>query len=224
MRRPARYRTSARFYDLISAEWPVYRAGRVAAIDLLVLQPGGHVLDVGCGTGLNFAHLQRRIGPTGSITAVDASPQMLDQARRRTRSAGWSNVRLVEADATDLDPADLGVDRQQFDAAVSTYALSLMPKWPRALSTMIEMTHPGGRVAVVDMQKPVGCAAVWTPLARLACLLGGSDIDAHPWTVIESAMTDVRSASARCGHIQVRVGSVPTAADPGPERNTVRSM
>jgi len=39
MRRRARYRTSARFYDVISAEWPVYRAGRVAAIDLLALRP-----------------------------------------------------------------------------------------------------------------------------------------------------------------------------------------
>lgn len=212
MRRPARYRASARFYDLISAEWPVYRTGRVAALDLLALAPGEHVLDVGCGTGLNFADLQRRIGPTGSITAIDASPQMLDQARRRSRAAGWNNVRLVLADATDLAPADLGTE-SQFDAAVSTYALSLMAQWPRALSTMIEMTRPGGRVAVVDMQKPVGCAAVWTPLARLACLLGGSDIDARPWTMIESSLTDVRAASARGGHIQVRVGFIPTHQD-----------
>ena len=53
MRRPAgHYRAWARFYDVISAEWPVYRAGRIAAIDLLALQPGHHVLDIGCGTGI----------------------------------------------------------------------------------------------------------------------------------------------------------------------------
>ncbi|WP_072690368.1 class I SAM-dependent methyltransferase [Rhodococcus marinonascens] len=207
MRRPARYRASARFYDLISAEWPVYRAGRVAAIELLALKPGENVLDIGCGTGLNFSHIQQRIGPTGSITAIDASAQMLDQARRRTRSAGWNNVRFVEADGTSLDPADLG-GGGTFDAALSTYVLSLMPNWPRALATMIDVTRPGGRVAVVDMQKPVGPAAVWTPLARLACLMGGSDINAHPWRMIDSSLTDVRAASARGGHIQVRVGSV----------------
>lgn len=210
MRRRARYRASARVYDLISAEWPVYRAGRVAAIDLMALRPGDRVLDIGCGTGLNFPLVQDRIGPTGSITGVDASAQMLAQARRRTRAAGWDNVRLTEADATALDARALGA-AAGFDAVMSTYALSLMPDWPRAVALMTAASRPGGRVAVVDMQTPVGPARVWTPLARLACLLGGSDIGAHPWTAIESALTDVRRVSLRGGHIQVRVASVPQA-------------
>ena len=208
MRRRARYRTSARFYDLISAEWPVYRAGRVAAIDLMALRPGHRVLDIGCGTGLNFPLVQARIGPTGSITGVDASAQMLAQAQRRTRAAGWGNVRLIEADATTLEAHALGV-AGDFDAVISTYAVSLMANWPQAVSLMIAAARPGGRVAVVDMQTPVGSARVWTPLARLACLLGGSDIEAHPWTAIEAALTDVHRVSTRGGHIQVRVGSVP---------------
>ena len=211
MRRTARYRTSARFYDVISAEWPVYRAGRAAAIDLLALRPGHRVLDIGCGTGLNFPLVQDRIGPTGSITGVDASAQMLAQAQRRSRTAGWDNVRLIEADATTLDAQamDVGGD---FDAVISTYALSLMSDWPRVVSVMIAAARPGGRVAVVDMQTPIGPAKMWTPLARLACLLGGSDIEAHPWTAIEAALTDVRQVSPRGGHIQVRVGSVPETA------------
>lgn len=207
MRRPARYRASARFYDLISAEWPVYRAGRVAAIKLMELRPGDNVLDIGCGTGLNFAHLQRGIGPSGSITAVDTSAQMLRQARRRADSAGWNNVRLVEADATELD-ADTLHAGGGFDAVISTYALSLMVNWPLAMSLMTAVTRPGGRLAVVDMQTPIGWARPWTPLARLACWLGGSDIEAHPWTAVESTLTDVRAVSLRGGHIQVRVGSL----------------
>ncbi len=209
MRRRARYRTSARFYDLISAEWPVYRAGRVAAIDLMALRPGHRVLDIGCGTGLNFPLVQDRIGPTGWITGVDASSQMLGQAQRRAGTAGWGNVRLIEADATAVDAPDIAAD---FDAVISTYALSLMSDWPRVVSLMIAASRPGGRVAVVDMQTPAGSARVWTPLARLACLLGGSDIGAHPWTAIESSLADVREVSLRGGHIQVRVGAVPATA------------
>ena len=187
----------------------MYRAGRVAAIDLMALRAGHHVLDIGCGTGLNFPLLQSRIGPSGSITAVDASAQMLEQARRRAFSAGWTNVRLVEADASALD-ANVPCLASGFDAVISTYALSLMADWPRALSTMVAVTRPGGRVAVVDMQRPVGRARLWSPLAQLACLLGGSDIDAHPWVPMESALVDVRRRSVRGAHIQVRVGSVPT--------------
>lgn len=231
MRRPARYQSSARFYDLISAEWPVYRAGRVAAIGLLAPGPGHHVLDIGCGTGLNFPHLQRRIGPTGSITAVDSSAQMLRQARRKADSAGWNNVRLIQADATQLNATQLNATALNaalnataengtaasvtapepgagFDAVISTYALSLMANWHLAVALMVAAARPGGRVGVVDMQKPVGPARPWTPLAQLACRLGGSDIEAHPWTAIESTLTDVRAMSLKGGHIQVRVGSV----------------
>lgn len=227
MRRPARYQSSARFYDLISAEWPVYRAGRVAAIGLLAPEPGQHVLDIGCGTGLNFPHLQRRIGPTGSITAVDSSAQMLRQARRKADSAGWNNVRLIEADATALTATALTAAALNaaaengtaasvtapepgagFDAVISTYALSLMANWHLAVALMEAAARPAGRVGVVDMQKPVGPARPWTPLAQLACRLGGSDIEAHPWTAIESTLTDVRAISLKGGHIQVRVGSI----------------
>ncbi|MCH9641773.1 MAG: methyltransferase domain-containing protein [Actinomycetia bacterium] len=213
MRRPARYQSSARFYDLISAEWPVYRAGRVAAIGLLAPEPGQHVLDIGCGTGLNFPHLQRRIGSTGSITAVDSSAQMLRQARRKAHSAGWNNVRLIQADATELTSTELTPSTPGpgagFDAVISTYALSLMANWRRAVALMVDVARPGGRVGVVDMQKPVGTARAWTPLAQLACRLGGSDIEAHPWTAIESTLTDVRAMALKGGHVQVRVGSKP---------------
>ncbi|MCZ4077718.1 methyltransferase domain-containing protein [Rhodococcus sp. H36-A4] len=209
MKKPTPYTISARMYDVISFEWPIYRAGRTAAIDLMALSKGSHVLDIGCGTGLNFALLQRQIGPTGSITGVDSSPQMLEQARRRATSAGWENVTLISADATELDSVDLG-DHVPFDAAISTYALSLMAQWQIALDAMIGATRAGGVVAVVDMQKPVGRAELWTPLARLACRLGGSDIDAHPWAAMPTRLDTVQPASVRGGHIQVRVGSVPS--------------
>ncbi|MDV6232438.1 MULTISPECIES: class I SAM-dependent methyltransferase [Rhodococcus] len=206
MRRPTKYTMSARLYDVISFEWPVYRAGRESAFELLNLPAGSHVLDLGCGTGLNFAGLQRMIGPTGSITGVDASSQMLEQARRRADRAGWDNVTLVAADATALTSADLG--EAEFDAALSTYALSLMTPWQAALDSMIAHTREGGAVAVVDMQRPVGRAAVWTPLAKLACRLGGSDIEAHPWTTMTPRLHDLSTRSVRGGHIQVRVGTV----------------
>jgi S-adenosylmethionine-diacylgycerolhomoserine-N-methlytransferase len=64
-----RYTLAARFYDRLAAEW-VYRPGRVAAIEHLRLRPGEPVLDVGCGTGLNFALLLERVGPDGLVVGV----------------------------------------------------------------------------------------------------------------------------------------------------------
>jgi S-adenosylmethionine-diacylgycerolhomoserine-N-methlytransferase len=206
-----RYAWLARLYDLTSGE-PVYRAGRRLGIDALRLRPGQCVLDVGCGTGLNFPLLAERVGAYGRIIGLDASAAMLRQARHRVERAGWENVRLLEADAMTVD---LGRLRKEaggpVDAALTTYALSLMPDWSAAWRRMHEVVRPGGRLAVVDLQRPDGPANLLAPVARLAALLGGADIDAHPWTAVESDCTDVTVARAWGGHLQVRVGTRPPA-------------
>lgn len=200
---PERYTVSARFYDVLSLEWPVYRAGRVAAIRAMGLRPGMRVLDLGCGTGLNHPLLQEAVGPTGMVIGVDTSRQMLDQARRRARRHDWRNVELMQADMTELN----GIG--PVDATLATYSLSLVPDWELAWERAFATTRSGGRLAVVDMQLPVGAASIAGPLARLACQAGGSDIDAHPWTAVERDCIDVTARSLRGGHIQVRVGSRP---------------
>lgn len=208
-----RYRTFARFYDALSGEQPVYRAGRETGIRLLPLQTGAQVLDVGCGTGLNFSLLQRRISPSGTIVGIDIGTEMLEQARRRAARNGWTNVILIQADATTLSPEDVVPriaargGRARSDAAIATYSLSLMRPWEAAWAALGPLTTPGASFCVVDMQKPTGPAAVLTPLAQAACWLGGADIDAHPWTGVERDCADVVASSARGGHLQIRVGS-----------------
>ncbi len=214
MRRPERYGLFAGLYDVVSAE-PVYRPGRVRGIEGLRLRPGDHVLDVGCGTGWNFPILHEVVGPSGRIVGVDLSADMLAQARRKVRRRSWANVDLVNADATELalrqvaDAARESSDRP-FDAVLFTYSLSLIPDWPRAWHATSSLVRAGGRASVVDMQSPVGLARVTTPLAKLACALGGSDIEAHPWTLLEQEATDVDAWSLRGGHIQVRSGTLGT--------------
>lgn len=203
---PARYTVSARFYDVLSLERLIYRAGRVAAIEALGLRPGMRVLDLGCGTGLSHPLLIEAVGPTGAVIGVDSSRQMLQQARRRARRHDWLNVELIQADITELGEVDR-VDA--VDAVIAIYALSVVPGWERAWAWALAHTRPGGRMAVVDMQLPVGAARVAAPLARLACAAGGADIHAHPWTALERDCTDVTAASCRGGHIQIRVGTRP---------------
>lgn len=200
---PARYTVVARFYDVLSLEWPLYRPGRVAAVGKLGLVPGMRVLDLGCGTGLNHSLLQGAIGPTGTVVGVDVSRQMLAQAGRRACRHGWRNVELVHADMAEV--ARLGT----MDAVIATYTLSVVPGWQRAWALAFAATRPGGRLAVVDMQLPVGMARVAAPLARLACAAGGADITAHPWTAVERDCADISARAMLGGHVQVRVGTRP---------------
>ena len=94
------------------------------------------------------------------------------------------------------------------DAVLFTYSLSVMTNWPEAWRAATAAARPGARVAVVDMRTPTGPATALAPLARLACILGGSDITAHPWTALERDCTDVQAWRLQGGHIQVRAGTL----------------
>ncbi len=205
----SRYTHSARWYDTISAE-PIYRVGRERAITAMHLPKGSRVLDIGCGTGLNFPLLLAAIGPNGQVVGVDRSRDMLEVARRKTIHLPPGNVVLVEADAEQLDNVALGPNGPgaAFDAVLFTYSLSLMSNWEQSWRRAADLVRPGGRAGIVDMQAPHGWGRLLDPAARFACLLGGADIKAHPWTLLETTATDVQSWSLRGGHVQVRVGTL----------------
>jgi demethylmenaquinone methyltransferase/2-methoxy-6-polyprenyl-1,4-benzoquinol methylase len=198
-----RYSVGTRAYDALSGEWPVYRVGRVAAVNGLDLWPGARVLDLCCGTGLNFALLQEHIGPTGRLVGVDASPFMVARAEERVVRAGWSNVELMEADVRWLASVVGGND---FDAVIATYALSIVPEpecvWRQALALL----RPRGRAAIVDLGLPSGLGIVWWPLARFACWAGGADPLRAPWRMVDRDLTAIAAEVHRAGHVVVRVG------------------
>jgi ubiquinone/menaquinone biosynthesis C-methylase UbiE len=72
-----RYGRLARIYDWANLEPLLYSDARTRAIELLGLRPGARVLDLACGTGVNFVLIEQRIGTSGSLVGVDLTPAML---------------------------------------------------------------------------------------------------------------------------------------------------
>ncbi|MBC7725170.1 MAG: methyltransferase domain-containing protein [Burkholderiaceae bacterium] len=210
-----RYGFGARVYDVVSGERAVYRIGRAAGIRSLRLSRGDIVLDLGCGTGLNLPLLVEAVGPEGLVIAADRSPDMLAQAHSRVVVAGWTNVKFIETDATSPDLAMIASiatvarGRPLVDAVFSTYAMSAFDDWRPAWAGARAALRPGGRAGIVDMALPTGIAAVFTPLAVIACAIGGADLRARPWQAIETDAVDVRHSVYRGGHIHVVTGTVP---------------
>lgn len=134
---------------------------RADAIDRLALQPGDRVLEIGCGPGVNFELIHEQIGPNGELVAIDYSPGMLENARERIETHGWENVELRRADATTAEFDG------EFDAAVASLSLSVMPDVRAVIENVHGALAPGAPFVVVDVGAiPDGPARVLNPLIR----------------------------------------------------------
>jgi len=81
---------------------PFIKPLRQKAVELLDLKAGDRVLDVGCGPGGSFPYLVNAVGESGEVVAVEISPEISVNARRRITKNGWKNVQLIEAAAQDV--------------------------------------------------------------------------------------------------------------------------
>jgi len=144
-KRAGNYDFTANLYYLFGyREWTYRRA----AVQQLKLNPGDTVLELACGTGLNFPLYQQYIGPEGQIIGVDITDAMLDQARKRVTKANWKNVTLINQDVSFFEPDS------KVDAVISTYALSLIPDVRQVLINIEKMLVSNGRLALLDLQIP----------------------------------------------------------------------
>lgn len=116
------------------------------ALDHAGLADGDRFLDVAAGSGALALPAARR---GADVVAVDLSPTMVQRLQILADREGRSNVeaRVMEGHALDL-PDDA------FDVAGSRFGVAVLPDLPRALSEMVRVTRPGGRVFLVVYGPP----------------------------------------------------------------------
>lgn len=97
------------------------------------------VLDVGCGTGVLARAAHRRIGPNGSVAAVDPNDGMLAVARRTEPAIDWRSG-VAES---------LPFEDRSFDHTISEFAAMFFTDPEAALAEMARVTTAGGTVTIV---------------------------------------------------------------------------
>mgnify|MGYP001592914709 FL=1 len=179
----ARYNRIAPVYDLIEKlserRFKPWRDKLWAAV------PAGRVLEVGVGTGKNFAY-----HPRGAVmTGIDLADQMLARAKARAQQLGQT-IDLREMDAQALTFAD-----HTFDAAVATFVFCSVPDPLRGLQEMARVVRPDGRIFLLEhvrLNKPIiGRIMDW--LNAIVVRLWGANINRRTVENIQRAGLQIES-------------------------------
>lgn len=127
-------------YDLVFGG--VFREGRKDANDAVeaALPPGGQVLEVGVGTGINLPNYKR----STRLTAVDISPAMLEKARARKAKLGLDNVERLDV----MDASAMTFTDGEFDVVVANYVVTSCPDPEGALDEFVRVVKPGGEIVI----------------------------------------------------------------------------
>lgn len=146
----------APFYDRGCALVGLGRRFRKETLRHAALAAGERVLDVGCGTGLLTRRAAEAVGPTGAVVGLDPARRMITVARRRAERANSRaefRIGVIER---------LPFDDGHFDVVLLSLMLHhLPPELKReGLSEVYRALKPGGRLLVVDLDRP-GNALWW---------------------------------------------------------------
>jgi SAM-dependent methyltransferase len=110
------------------------------------INPGERILDIGCGAGVDTILAAIKAGPQGSVVGVDIVPEMIARAESNLQMMELDNVNFQNVSGEDLSSfAD-----DTFDVVISNGAINLIPDKETAMSEIIRVLRPTGRLMVAD--------------------------------------------------------------------------
>ncbi len=130
-----------RFRHLLSGNGQTYSD---AARDIVPVETGARVLDIGCGFGESCLEIGARVGPTGEVLGVDCTREFLEIAEKERDAAGAEHVRYLLADAQECE-----LPKGHFDLAYSRFGVMFFESAVRALRNARSALKPGGRLCLI---------------------------------------------------------------------------
>ncbi len=149
----------ASFYDAVVRllSFGKDKAIRRKTVEFARISPGDYVLDVGCGTGDLTIAAKKIAGPNGNVIGTDASPEMIQVARRKAErdvADVTFRVDLIE---------NISYPDNHFDLVLSSLMMHHLPEdlKSRGLAEIYRVLKPGGRLLIVDMESSSGGSWVY---------------------------------------------------------------
>ncbi|OHD55855.1 MAG: hypothetical protein A2Y33_14065 [Spirochaetes bacterium GWF1_51_8] len=108
--------------------------------------PGMKVLEIGPGNATYTIASAERVGPKGSVTAIDIEPKMAERAGRRLKEAGITNAEARVADVYAMPFAD-----NTFDLCYMMMVIGEIPDMRRAVTDIRRVLKPGGLLTFTEI-------------------------------------------------------------------------
>jgi len=123
---------------------------RKRSLELLKLQMGEKVLEIGFGRGTALIEISKAVGESGEVYGIDLTPEMLRIAKKNLARNHVFNVKLKEGDARNLPYKE-----NYFDVVymASTLELFDIPDIPTVLNEIKRVLKPTGRVCIVSIPR-----------------------------------------------------------------------
>lgn len=133
--------------DLSIFEYPdrdrKLQIGRV--MDLLGVQPGRSVADIGAGSGWFTVRAAQRVGPAGTVYAEDINPKAIQSIEERAQKEKLGNVRTVLG-----TPDDVKLPPHSVDAVLMLKVYHEIAHPVPVMKELRETLKPGGKVGIID--------------------------------------------------------------------------
>lgn len=132
---------------LVELDNPFLRSNRASAIiSHLELRPGMKVLDFGCGPGRLTIPVARQIQLSGSVTAYDIQPAMLERVRAKSIREDLNNIDFVQGTSGE---GKLG--NNQYDRALLVTVFGEIPDKETLLNEIFNSLKPNGWLSVTEV-------------------------------------------------------------------------
>ncbi|MBX8992472.1 demethylmenaquinone methyltransferase [Staphylococcus pettenkoferi] len=134
-----------RLNNIISFEQ--HKLWRKSVMKEMNVKKGSKALDVCCGTADWTIALSKAVGPTGEVTGLDFSENMLEVGKKKTKD--MTNIHLVHGDAMNLP-----FDDNEFDYVTIGFGLRNVPDYLATLKELYRVLKPGGKVVCLETSQP----------------------------------------------------------------------